>query len=113
MKSKKTFTKSSVKKNLVCYIFFLISSIIQAGTKCIHDRNRARLVHAIALTVHDKSTRSFNLIKKIVICFDSCKFLLLTYLSQKKEKDFKTLSHSLCQATVGFHSVKNSSSNYC
>ena len=64
MKSTKTFTKSSVKKNLVCYIFFLISSIIQAGTKCIHDRNRARLVHAIALTVHDKSYTLFQFNKK-------------------------------------------------
>ena len=26
----------------------------QAGTKCMHDRNRAQVVHAIALTVHDK-----------------------------------------------------------
>ena len=27
--------------------------------------------------------------KKIVICFDSCKFLLLTHLSQKKKKILK------------------------
>ena len=30
--------------------------------------------------------RSFSL-NKIVICFDSCKILLLTYLSQKKWKE--------------------------
>ena len=36
--------------------------------------------------------RSFSL-KKIVICFDSCKFLLLTYLSQKKINILKHLIH--------------------
>ena len=32
----------------------------QAGTKCVHDRNHARLVHAISLTVHDKSWTLFQ-----------------------------------------------------
>ena len=31
----------------------------------------------------------FQFLKKNVICFDSCKFLLLTYLSQKKQKILK------------------------
>ena len=51
----------------------------QARTKCMHDRNRAQLVHAIALTVHDKLRTLVQFFKKI--CFDSCKVLLLTYLS--------------------------------
>ena len=35
----------------------------QAGTKCMHDRNRAQVVHAIALTVHDK-LRTLSFLKK-------------------------------------------------
>ena len=65
----------------------------QARTKCMHDRNRAQLVHAIALTVHDKLRTLVQFFKKI--CFDSCKVLLLTYLSLShthKKKDFKNLS---------------------
>ena len=79
----------------------------------MHNQNHARVVHAIALTVHDKFCMLFQFLKKIVICFDSCKFLLLSYLSQKKkEKDCKTLSRLPFQAAVGFHSLKYSSSNY-
>ena len=58
---------------------------LQAGTKCVYDRNRARVMCVTALTVHGKSCTLFQF-KKMVICFDSCKFLLLTYLSQKKKK---------------------------
>ena len=32
----------------------------QAGTKCVHDRNHARVVHAIDLTMHDKSCTLFQ-----------------------------------------------------
>ena len=38
----------------------------------------ARVVHGIALTVHDKSCTLFQFKEKILICFDSCKFLLST-----------------------------------
>ena len=38
----------------------------------------ARVVHVIALTVHDKSRTLFQFKEKIVICFDSCKCLLST-----------------------------------
>ena len=61
----------------------------QARIKCMHDRNRAQLVHAIALTVHDKLRTLVQFFKKI--CFDSCKVLLLTYLSlshKHKKKRF-------------------------
>ena len=66
----------------------------QARTKCMHDRNRAQLVHAIALTVHDKLRTLVQFFKKIVICFGSCKVLLLIYLSltHTHKKDFKNLS---------------------
>ena len=40
-------------------------------------------------------------------------FVITLPFTEKKEKDFKTLSHSLFQAAVGFHSLKYSSSNYC
>ena len=83
----------------------------QAGTKCLH-RSCTQLPWQCMIS----RARSFSL-NKIVICFDSCKILLLTYLSQKKmkrkEKVFKILSHSLFQATVVFYSLKYSSSNYC
>ena len=70
-------------------MFSLYSTpLIQAGTKCVHDQNCVRVVHTIALTVHNKLCTLF-LLKKIVICFDSFKFLLLTYLSQKKKKVLK------------------------
>ena len=41
----------------------------QAGTKSGHNQNHAQFVHAIALTVHNKSCM-------LVVCFDSYKFLL-------------------------------------
>ena len=58
---------------------------LQAGAKC----DCALVAHAIALTVLDKLRTLFQFRKKIVICFDSCKFLLSTYLSQKKKKSLK------------------------
>ena len=60
---------------------------LQAGTKC----DRAWVVHAIALTVLDKLCTLFQFRKKMVICFDSCRFLLSTYLSQKKPRSASTV----------------------
>ena len=58
----------------------------QATTKRMHNQNRARVMHTIVLTVNNKLYMLFQLKKKtIAICFDSCKFLLLTYFSQKKK----------------------------
>ena len=51
----------------------------QAGTKCLHG-SCTQLPWQCMIS----RARSFSL-NKIVICFDSCKILLLTYLSQKKK----------------------------
>ena len=76
----------------------------QARTKCMHDRNRAQLVHAIALTVHDKLRTLVQFFKKI--CFDSCKVLLLTYLSlthtHTKKKILKIYPNSLLSSHCRF-----------
>ena len=37
---------------------------VQAGTKCMRDRNRERVMHAIALTVHDQSCTLFQFKKQ-------------------------------------------------
>ena len=73
-----------LKKAMSFFSFFLGKAFgSQAGTKCVHDRNFL-------------NSAPFFSLKKVGICFDSREFLLLTYVSlKKKEKDFKTLSHSL------------------
>ena len=37
----------------------------QAGTKCVHDQNHAWVMHAVALTVHNKSCTLFQFKKKM------------------------------------------------
>ena len=77
------------------------------------NKNHAWVVHAIALTVHNKSF-NFGLKKRSQFSLTPVSFCyILTYLSPKinKQKDFKTLYHSLYQATVSFHPLKYSSSN--
>ena len=73
-------------------MFFYGNTYIQAGTKCVHDRNRARVVHTITLTVHDKSRTLFQFKKNHNLIW-FIKFLLLTYLSQKRKKILTHLIH--------------------
>ena len=81
-------------------MFSLYSTpLIQAGTKCVHDQNCARIVHTIALTVRNKSCTLF-LLKKIVICFDSFKFLLLTYFHKKRKRFYYFIPFTISSQPV-------------